>query len=57
MNLHAQSCPETNASVHNYFSQPELPWVAEAQSANSSTYSSDLTGHTGESVRTPGKPK
>ena len=57
MNLHAQSCPETNASFHNYFSQPELPWVAEAQSANSSTYSSDLTGHTGESVRCPGKPK
>ena len=36
-NLHAQSCPETSASFHNYFSYPELPWVAVAQSANRST--------------------
>ena len=36
-NLHAQSCPETSASFHNYFSYPELPWVTVAQSANPST--------------------
>ena len=36
-NLHAQSCPETSASFHNYFSYPELPWVAVAQLANPST--------------------
>ena len=36
-NLHAQSCPETSASFHNYFSYPKLPWVAVAQSANPST--------------------
>ena len=35
--LHAQSCPETSASFHNYFSYPKLPWVAVAQSANPST--------------------
>ena len=27
-NLHAQSCPETSASFHNYFSYAKLPWVA-----------------------------
>ena len=36
-NLHADSCPETSASFHNYFSNLELPWMAEAQSANPST--------------------
>ena len=36
-NLHAQSCPETSSSFHNYFSYPKLPWVAVAQSANPST--------------------
>ena len=36
-NLHTQSCPETSASFHNYFSFPKLPWVAVAQSANPST--------------------
>ena len=36
-NLHAQSCPETSESFHNYYSYPELPWVAVAQSANPST--------------------
>ena len=34
--LRAQSCPETSASFHNYFSQLKLPWVAVAQSANPS---------------------
>ena len=56
-NLHAQSRPETSASFHNYFSYPKLLWVAVTQSANPSIVSSDLTGHTGESVQTPGKPK
>ena len=36
-NLHAQSCPETSASFHNYFSYPELPWVAVVQLADLST--------------------
>ena len=36
-NLHAQSCPETSAPFHNYFSHPKLPWVEVAQSANTST--------------------
>ena len=36
-NLHAQSCPETSTSFHNYFSYFELPLVAVAQSANPST--------------------
>ena len=38
-NLHAQSCPETSASFHNYFSYAELPWVAVAQPVNPSTQS------------------
>ena len=38
-NLYAQSCPETSASFHNYFSCPELPWVTVAQLGNPSTYS------------------
>ena len=38
-NVHAQSCPETSASFHNYFSFFEIPWVAEAQSSNPSTQS------------------
>ena len=33
-NTNAQSCPETSASFHNYFSYSELPWVPVAQSAN-----------------------
>ena len=36
-NLHAQSCPETSASFHDYFSYAKLRWVAVAQSANPST--------------------
>ena len=38
-NLRAQFCPETNAWFHSYFSDPELPWVAVAQSGNPSTWS------------------
>ena len=57
-NLHAQFCPDTGPSFHNYFSQLEQPWVAVAQSANPQLrVSSDLTGHTGVSVQTPGKRK
>ena len=47
-NLHAQFCPDTGASFHNYFSKLEQPWVAVAQWANPQLrVSSDLTGHTG----------
>ena len=55
--MYAQSFPETSASFHNYFSYPELPWVAVAQSAIPHLrVSSDLTGHIVSRFKL-GKPK
>ena len=49
MNLRAQSCPDTGALFHGYFSRQML--IPQLR------VSSDLKGRTGESVHALGKPK